>query len=59
MKKFDGFSIRGIVFLALGLAGIGYETIFSKPGELLIIVLYGVVVVIGLWLIFFKEDEEH
>jgi hypothetical protein len=52
MKKFDRYSIRGIIFTAIGLAGIGYELLSSRPSELFVIILYGVVVFIGLLLIF-------
>jgi hypothetical protein len=59
MKKFDGFSVRGLVFFVAGLAGIVYELFFSKPSELIIIVLYGIVVFIGLWLVFMKQETER
>ncbi len=59
MKPFDRYSIRGIIFSTLGLLGMGYELIFSQRGELFIILLYGVIVFIGLMLIFrIREYKE-
>jgi hypothetical protein len=58
MKKFDRYSIRGIIFTAIGLAGIGYELLSSRSSELFVIILYGVVVSIGLLLIFRIKEYE-
>lgn len=58
MKKFDGFSVRGIIFSAAGLAGITYEIFSTRPKEIIVIVLYGIVVLIGLWLVFLKKAPE-
>ena len=51
MKSFDGYSIRGIVFTVLGLAGITVE-IIRRPVEPLIIILYGLVIGLGMALLF-------
>ena len=56
MKKFDRYSIRGIIFSTLGVAGIVYE-VFYRSREVFVIVLYGVVVLIGGLLIF--RIREH
>lgn len=58
MKAFDRLSIRGVVFSVLGLAGIAYE-VFTRPAELLVVLLYGFVVLLGMWLIFFKSEERE
>lgn len=58
MKKFDRYSIRGIIFMTLGLAGICYELFSSRPKELFVIILYGFVVSIGLLLIFRIKDHD-
>lgn len=52
MKAFDGYSVRGIIFSLLGIAGICYEIFSSRPNEVLVIALYGFVVFIGLLLLF-------
>lgn len=52
MKKFDRYSVRGVVFSTLALAGILYELVFSTPSELIVTVLYSFVMVLGLALIF-------
>lgn len=58
MKKFDRYSIRGIVFTALGLTGIGYELFSSRPKEMFVVILYSVVVFVGILLLFFIKDRE-
>ena len=58
MKAFDRYSIRGIVFSALGTAGIVSELLFRGPKEVFVLILYGFVVLMGLWLLFFKEDHK-
>ena len=52
MKKFDRYSIRGIIFSTLALVGMLYELILSKPSELIVLILYALVIVLGLLLIF-------
>ena len=59
MKRFDGFSIRGLVFSVLALAGMGYELFFSSRRELWIVAMYGLVLCLGLVLIFFVKDREE
>jgi len=59
MKAFDRYSIRGIIFTVLGLAGIAYELFSSRPKELFVVVLYGVVVFIGVLLIFHIKEHER
>ena len=58
MKKFDKYSVRGIIFTILGLAGIAYELFGSKAREAFVVVLYSVVVVMGILLLFrIKETD--
>lgn len=57
MKAFDRYSIRGIVFSVLGIAGMAVELLSTRPAELFVILLYGFVVLLGLWLLFFKVDH--
>ena len=59
MKTLDRYSIRGIIFTALGLAGIAYELFSSRPKEFFVVVLYGVVVFIGALLIFRIKEHER
>lgn len=59
MKKFDRYSIRGIVFTTLGLTGIGYELFSSRPKELFVVILYSVVVFVGILLLFTIKDRER
>ena len=54
MKAFDQYSIRGFLFSFLGIAGIAYEIFSPGSEEVFVILLYGFVVFLGLWLIFFK-----
>ena len=58
MKAFDRYSTRGVIFSVLGMAGIAYEVFSSRPKEAFVIILYGFVVILGLWLLFFKESTE-
>ena len=58
MKKFDRYSIRGIIFSTLGVTGIVYE-VFFRSREVFVIILYGVVVILGGLLIFrIKEHQD-
>lgn len=52
MKRFDGYSIRGVVFGILGLAGLGYEIFSSASRSIFVIVLYSFVVILGVLLCF-------
>jgi len=58
MKKFDGYSIRGVIFSVLGLAGIGYELFSSRPKEIFVVLLYSVLVFFGSLFLFFITDRE-
>ncbi len=58
MKKFDGCSIRGVIFSVLGLAGIGYELFSSRLKEIPVVLLYSVLVFFGILLLFFITDRE-
>ena len=57
MKRFDGYSIRGIIFSVLGAAGLVYEVI-REPTEWWVMLLYGGIVVLGLCLIFVLKYPE-
>jgi hypothetical protein len=52
LKKFDGYSIRGILFSALALLGILYELILSETAKWAVVLLYSLVVILGMALIF-------
>jgi predicted membrane channel-forming protein YqfA (hemolysin III family) len=52
MKKFDRYSIRGILFSALAGLGILYELILSETAEWVVVVLYSLVAILGMMLIF-------
>jgi len=52
MKRFDGYSIRGVIFGILGLAGLGYEVLSPAPRAIFVIVLYSFVVILGVLLCF-------
>ena len=56
MKRFDGYSIRGIIFAILGLAGIGYEFLSSRPRAIFVVVLYSFVVILGVLLFFVIKE---
>lgn len=51
MKKFDGYSIRGLIFFTLAIAGIVYELFFKEITEWIVIILYGTIVFLGVLLI--------
>jgi hypothetical protein len=52
VKRFDRYSIRGVIFSTLGVAGIVYEVLFAPPVEVFVVVLYSMIVLLGLWLVF-------
>jgi len=51
MKKFDGYSIRGLIFSMLAIGGIVYEYYFKEVTEWIVIVLYGTIILTGILLI--------
>jgi hypothetical protein len=51
MKSFDRYSLRGVVLMFAGVAGIIAEYLFMKPAELFLVIMYGMVILIGLILI--------
>ncbi len=58
MKKFDRYSIRGIIFSVLGFAGIGYELLSSRSREAFVILMYGFDVLMGVLLIFLIHEHK-
>jgi len=58
MKFFDKYSVRGIVFAALGMAGVIYNFVFVRFKEIFLIVGYSVVVLIGVMLLFFIKGRD-
>ena len=59
MKKFDRYSIRGVVIMVIALLGMGYEMIFSQSKEIFVIILYAIVLCIGLLLLVIIEDRKN
>ncbi len=53
--KFDKLSLRGMIAFALASAGLIYEVFFSSETEIFLLVFYGIVLMIALYLIFFLE----
>lgn len=58
MKKFDRYSIRGVVITVIALLGMGYEIIISQSKDIFVIVLYGAVLFIGFLLLFVMKDRK-
>ncbi|MBN2030252.1 hypothetical protein JW824_08400 [bacterium] len=58
MKKFDRYSIRGVVITLIAFLGIGYEMMISQSKEIFVIILYTVVVFIGFLLLFIIEEPK-
>ena len=58
MKRFDKMSIRGVIFIIVGLAGIAYELFSVRRAELWVIGMYGFVFCLGISLIFFIKDRD-
>jgi hypothetical protein len=58
MKKFDRYSIRGIICIALGVIGMGYEVFFSMVKEVFLIVMYSIVIGIGVLLLFVVRNKK-
>ncbi len=58
MKKFDRYSIRGVVITVIALLGMGYEMVFSQSKEIFVIIFYMVVVFIGFLLLFIIEESK-
>jgi len=55
-EKFDKVSLRGCIYAGVAILGIGYELVFSKEVRPLLIMMYGIVVAIGVFYIYFLED---
>lgn len=53
----DKFTSRGVVYAALGFAGLFYELIFRQPPELLILIFYVAIIGIGFISIFFLKEH--
>ncbi len=54
-QKFDKLSIRGVIALIIATAGLIHEVFFSSDTEILLLILYGIVLIIAVYLIFFLE----
>ncbi len=57
-KKLDKLSIRGVIIFFVASAGLVYEMFFSVDTEIFLLILYGIVLLIALFLIFFLELEK-
>jgi hypothetical protein len=57
MKKFDRYSTRGLILTVISTAGIVYEVFFSSLVEAFVIGFYGLVLVLGLFLLFIIRDK--
>ncbi len=56
----DRYKIRGLVYVALSSLGLGYELFFVSQPRLFLVIMYGIVVMIGMALMFFvRENEEN
>ena len=53
--KFDKLSLRGVIAFVIASAGLIYEVFFSAETEIFLLVFYGIVLMIALYLIFFLE----
>jgi len=51
MKKWDGYSTRGIVMMVISSAGTVYEISRSEPPQLFLLMMYAIVFMFGLFLI--------
>jgi len=58
MKKTDKYSKRGLIFGTIALTGLIIELFFAGPTELFVVVFYGMIVLLSLFLIFFMRDPE-
>ena len=57
MKKFDRYSIRGLIMSMISAAGMVYELFFSIKIDALVVVLYGLVFIFGLFLLLMIRDK--
>lgn len=57
MKSFDRYSLRGVVLMVAGAAGIVAEYFFMQPVELFLVIMYGLVILIGLILIGWVREQ--
>jgi hypothetical protein len=55
-KKFDKFSVRGIVYSCLAIAGMSYELFFREPVRIFLILGYSVVLFVGIVCLLFLEE---
>ncbi len=55
----DKFTIRGIVYSAISVLGLGYEFFFSHPPRAFLLIMYSLVIGIGLICIFMIKEQEH
>ncbi|MEE9168476.1 MAG: hypothetical protein V3U73_01850 [bacterium] len=52
----DKHTVRGIIYCIVSICGIGYELLFRKSPEVIVILLYFAVLGIGTISIFFLKD---
>jgi len=58
MFRWNRYTIRGAIATAVGCLGIIYEWFISKRRELFVLLLYGLILGIGMWLLgFFKPGS--
>jgi len=54
----DKFTLRGIIYSTIGIAGISYELTFRSSPELLVILLYFSLIVMGMIAIFYLKERK-
>jgi len=54
-QKFDKLSIRGVIAFIIATAGLVYEVFFSSDTEIFLLIFYGIILIIAVYLIFFLE----
>jgi len=53
----DRYTLRGVIYAGFSMLGLGYELVFVEMPRRFLLVMYGIVIVIGLILVFFVEDK--
>ncbi len=54
----DKWTLRGLVYILVSVALLGYEFLQPHPPRVFLVAMYSVVILIGLILVFFMEDDE-
>ncbi len=56
-SRVNRYTPRGLVFAGLSSLGLGYELFFVQPSRLFLIIMYGIVIAIGVGLIFLVSNK--